>query len=83
MKKDCKKHFKQISEYLDGEMDIDIAKKIEAHLLECPQCRDCVDSLKRTIRLCKEASKETMPEEIRTRLHSTLKQCIEQDKRAQ
>ena len=79
MRRDCKEQFKKISEYLDGELDPVTVKKIEAHLSECPECRDCINSLKKTIRLCQQASVEGMPEDIRRRLHETLRQCFERD----
>jgi mycothiol system anti-sigma-R factor len=76
MKEDCKKYFERISEYLDGELDNEICHEIENHLKECPECRECLDSLKKTIQLCKEAGKEAMPSDIRKRLRSNLKQLI-------
>lgn len=77
MKEDCKKYFERISEYLDGELDDDICHEIEAHLEECPDCRACLDSLKKTIQLCKEAVKEEIPPDIRERLRKNLRQLIQ------
>ncbi len=76
MKEDCKKYFERISEYLDGELDDEICREIEAHLKECPECRECLDSLKRTIELCKEAGKETIPSDIHERLRSNLREIL-------
>ena len=42
MKEDCKKYFERISEYLDGELDDEICREIEAHLKECTECRECL-----------------------------------------
>lgn len=76
MKEDCRKYFERISEYLDGELDDEICRKIEAHLEECPECRECLDSLKKTIQLCKEAGKEAIPSDIHERLRSNLRQLL-------
>jgi anti-sigma factor (TIGR02949 family) len=76
MKEDCKKYFERISEYLDGELDNEICDEIETHLKECPECRECLDSLKKTIQLCKEAGKEAIPSDIRERLRSNLRQLL-------
>jgi anti-sigma factor (TIGR02949 family) len=76
MKEDCKKYFERISEYLNGELDDEICYEIETHLKECRECRECLDSLKKTIQLCKEAGKETVPSYIRERLRSNLRQLL-------
>ena len=80
MKKDCKKDFERISEYLDGELDDDICRKIEEHLSHCPPCRECVGSLRKTIRLCKEGAIEEIPSDARERLRSKLRECFSQNR---
>ena len=76
MKEDCKKHFKRISEYLDGELDDRACKEIEENLEKCPECLEYLNSLKKSIRLCKETGEEKMPADIRERLRSTLRDCF-------
>lgn len=76
MMKTCKAYFKRISEYLDGELDSRTCLEIEAHLKECPECRHCADSLKKTIQLCRETAKEKVPAEMRARLKSALQECL-------
>ena len=76
MKEDCKKHFKRISEYLDGELDEQTCKEIESSLKECPECLECLHSLKKTIQLCKEAEEEEMPTDMKDRLRANLRDCF-------
>ena len=76
MKEDCKRFYKRISEYLDDELDDQICNEIEAHLKDCPECRECLDSLKKTIQLCKKAGKETIPSDIHEHLRSSLRELI-------
>ena len=77
MHEDCKEYFEKISEYLDKELDDDILyEKIEHHLRECPACRDCFDSLRKTIDLCRRASRTKMPAEAKIRLKATLTQIM-------
>ena len=76
MREDCKQYFERISEYLDGELDEQISRKIDRHLQDCPECQDCINSLRRSIQLCKDAGKEEMPADIRDRLKLTLRDCI-------
>ena len=72
MRRDCKEYFEKISEYLDGELDSVTCKKIEAHLQECPESRNCLDSLRTTVKICKEYPFEKIPEDVRQRLRTTL-----------
>ena len=76
MREGCKKHFEGISEYLDGELDDRTCKEIEEHLKDCPECLECLDSLKKSIELCKEAGDEDMPADIHERLRSSIRDCF-------
>jgi len=76
MREDCKKDFKRLSEYLDGELDPDVCREIEQHFRDCPECRECVESMRKTIQLCKEAAMEEIPADARERLISMLRECF-------
>jgi anti-sigma factor (TIGR02949 family) len=76
MKEDCKKIFERISEYLDGELGPDACQEIEQHLMECPECMDCFDALKKSIALCRKSTREEIPQDMRERLRSNLKDCF-------
>ena len=76
MREDCRKDFERISEYLDGELNDDICRKIEKHLLHCPECSEFVSSLKKTIQLCKNAAQEEIPPDIQERLRSLLRERL-------
>ncbi len=76
MREDCKKDYERLSEYLDGELDDDLCREIEQHFRQCPECRECVDSMRKTIQLCKEVAKEEIPEDARERLRSMLRECF-------
>lgn len=78
MKAECRSYFERVSEYLDGELDWETCRKIEAHLEDCPECRECLDALRKTIRLGREAGRETMPPGARERLRRALRRCLEQ-----
>jgi len=76
MKKYCKKDYERLSEYLDGELDDDLCREIEEHFCQCPECRKCVDSMRKTIQLCKEVAIEEIPVDVRERLKSRLRECL-------
>ena len=76
MREECRKDFKRLSEYLDGELDETLCQEIEAHFRQCPECRQCVETMKKTIQLCREATTEPVPEEARSRLRTMLRDCF-------
>jgi RNA polymerase sigma-70 factor (ECF subfamily) len=77
MHEDCKEYFEKISEYLDGELDGTLCEKIEHHLQDCPECRECIDSLKKTIRLCRDLPRKKIPRDAQIRLRDALKKVFE------
>jgi anti-sigma factor (TIGR02949 family) len=76
MKNDCVKCFQRISEYLDGELEEKICHEIDAHLHQCPECRKSVDSLRKTIQLCKGTAMEEMPKDIHDRIRSKIRELL-------
>ena len=76
MRRDCLKCFKKLSEYLDGELDDKICHGIDAHLRKCPECREYVDSLRKTIQLCKGTTIEEMPADIHDRVRSKIRELL-------
>ncbi len=76
MTEDCKRNFEKISEYLDGELDPDACQQIEQHLKDCPECKGCFEALKKTVDLCRKSAHEEIPDDIRKRLRSRLRDCF-------
>ena len=66
---DCKQVFELLSQYLDRELPPGECADIEKHIADCPPCIDFLDSLKKTMRLCRgyEASEQPGPLEPETR----------------
>ena len=50
----CKEIFALLSAYLDAELPAQTCEEIQAHLSGCPPCIEFLESLKRTIRLCRD-----------------------------
>lgn len=68
----CLKLFDRLSEYIDGEMDEAQRREIEAHVAGCVACFACLQSLKRTIALCKQAGRQSVPAVFSEKLHSLI-----------
>ncbi len=76
---ECGRHFERISEYLDGELDQETLIEIERHLSECRRCENCVESLRRTIALCRGMGREDVPAEARKRIKEKVLQCLAEE----
>lgn len=69
----CKSLLDQLSDFLDGELDPEVCRLIEAHLSDCPDCRVLVDSTRRTIDLSRQlGGRRPLPPAIADRLWQAL-----------
>lgn len=68
----CRELASRISAYLDGELDAAGRRELEEHLGECLGCACCVETLRRTIDLCRRAAPQPVPEEFMRRLGRLL-----------
>jgi anti-sigma factor RsiW len=51
--KDCKELFARLSAYLDGELSPENRSELEEHICGCPPCIEFIESLRRTVDLCR------------------------------
>ncbi len=68
----CLEMFKRLSEYLDNELDDITCKEIEHHVKQCVPCFSCLQTLKRTVDLCKQAANKPVPEEFSRKLKEMI-----------
>jgi anti-sigma factor RsiW len=68
----CLGLFDKLSEYIDGEMDEAQRREIESHVANCMACLACLQSLKRTIALCKQVGPQTVPAVFSAKLHTMI-----------
>ncbi len=52
--KDCNRVFALLSEYLDRELPPADCERLEQHLNGCPECIEFVESLRRSVKLCRQ-----------------------------
>ena len=70
----CRDVFREISNYLDGDLDAELKRAIEAHACGCHHCEVVVDSTRKTIELYCDGRLFAIPLDVRQRLHATLRQ---------
>jgi Putative zinc-finger len=68
----CKEVFALLSGYLNLELPTDACKEIEDHLAGCPPCVEFVDSLRKTIELCRQYCPIELPEPMATHAREEL-----------
>ncbi len=74
----CPDYVSELNDYLDGTLDGSICAEIEKHLGQCENCRIMIDTLKQTVKLCREGKEEPLPQELASRLNGLLKARWEQ-----
>lgn len=77
---ECKRIFALLSEYLDAELPAESCDQIEAHLNDCPPCLEFLESLRRTIELCRSFRPGELPgplsESVRRELRERYQQAL-------
>ena len=68
----CRSVIRELSSYLDGDLDVTVLAELEIHLERCEDCRIIVDTTRKTIEIYCQAEPVPLPEDVRTRLHETL-----------
>jgi anti-sigma factor RsiW len=69
---DCIKMFSRLSEYIDNELDEVTCQNIEKHVANCKPCKVCLETLKRTVALCRNMKDHPVPEAFSLRLKAIL-----------
>jgi anti-sigma factor RsiW len=72
----CNKAIREISRYLDSELDESLRRSLEAHLVYCNHCNAVYDSTRKTIDLYCDGKLFSLPDDVRTRLHDALKRKL-------
>jgi anti-sigma factor RsiW len=57
----CREVFARLSAYIDGELTPENRRELEEHLCGCAPCVEFVDSLRRTVELCRQFEPESSP----------------------
>lgn len=69
----CHDFLKNLSEYVDGELDPEMCAELERHLCSCERCRVVVNTLKKTVELYHDESADaSLPDGVRERLFVRL-----------
>lgn len=68
----CKQLFAALSDYLDGELDEGSCATIESHLKGCAPCEAYLDTLRETVRRCRQLGDDEAKTKLRTELRKLV-----------
>jgi hypothetical protein len=68
----CKAFLRELSDYLDESVDVEIRAKLEQHITECPNCWVITDTTRKTIKIFKGMEPYPIPVDIQSRLVAAL-----------
>ena len=70
----CNDFLKELSDYLDQEVDPELRAQLEQHISECPNCWVVTDTTKKTIAIFHGAELYQIPEAVHQRLIAAIEQ---------
>ena len=74
----CKGVIRELSDYIDGDLDPGLKRELERHLTDCEDCHLIVDQTRKTIEILCGCEPLALPADVRSRLHSALRQKMAQ-----
>ena len=76
----CKEFLQELNDYLDETMDIQLRRRIEAHITECPNCFVILDTTKKTIQVYKGMQPQVLPNDVQARLMKAVERKLAEKK---
>ena len=70
----CQRVFRELSNYIDGDLDPVLRVELEVHLTVCQNCCLVVDQTKKTIELFCNSELVPLPEDVRAKIHAALRE---------
>ena len=69
----CLEVWREISNYLDGDVDREMRARMEAHFKVCAHCTAILDGIKNVVKLVGDGVEYQMPEGFSKRLYDKIK----------
>ncbi len=73
---DCKDIVHCLSEYIDGELPIEVLEQAEKHMAECPKCTAAMKTLRETIQVYKLTGKARIAPEHRATMLAAIQEAV-------
>jgi anti-sigma factor RsiW len=73
--------FERLSEYLDGELPLDVCERYARHIEGCDPCVRFVESLRRAVRLVESSPEMKLPDDLREDILASARSLRERGER--
>ena len=70
----CLEVWREISNYLDGEVDAELRSRMEAHFKTCAHCKAVLDGTRNVVKLVGDGIAYEVPEGFSKRLYAKIKE---------
>jgi len=74
----CKGVILEISNYIDGELDLPVKQELERHLEDCEDCKMVVDQTRLTVEIFCDSKPVELPADVKSRLHDALHRKLQE-----
>jgi anti-sigma factor RsiW len=74
----CKGVIREVSDYIDGELELSARQELERHLEHCEDCKLVVDQTRLTVDIFCDSKPVELPADVRARLHEALRRKLQQ-----
>jgi anti-sigma factor RsiW len=74
----CQEVIREISEYIDGELDVAVKQELESHLECCEECKMVVDQTRLTVEIFCDSKLVELPGDVKARLHEALRRKLQE-----
>lgn len=68
----CVEVWRQVSNYVENDVSVDLRERIEAHLKACAHCKAVVDGTKNVVKLIADGVEYELPEGFSQRLYARI-----------
>ena len=72
----CREAIDVLADFLEAALGPDLARELDAHLAQCPECSAYLATYRRTVGTTAVAARVDMPDELRRRLSAFLLQRL-------
>jgi len=72
----CKTVIREISNYLDGDLELSAKQELERHLEHCDDCRMTLDQTRLTVDVFCDDEPVELPADVKSRLHEALRRKL-------
>ncbi len=74
-KKECKKIYTFLVDYLEGTLDEEISRRFEVHIIDCEECHRFIETYRKCVEVVKNFEVE-IPDDLEERLYYFIKNVL-------